>query len=62
MLYEVITYSPNLAKPIALALLSGGRARHGERMFAMSPLHAMTAEVTVTAPVFIDAEGARPHG
>jgi len=55
-------YSPNLAKPIALALLSGGRARHGERMFAMSPLHAMTAEVTVTAPVFIDAEGARPHG
>jgi sarcosine oxidase subunit alpha len=55
-------YSPTLAKPIALALLKGGRARNGERVFAMSPLHAMTVEVTVTAPVFIDAEGVRAHG
>ncbi len=55
-------YSPTLAKPIALALLKGGRARHGERVFAMSPLHAATVEVTVTAPAFIDPEGARAHG
>jgi sarcosine oxidase, subunit alpha len=55
-------YSPTLAKPIALALLEGGRARHGERVYAMSPLQAATLEVTVTAPVFIDAEGVRAHG
>lgn len=55
-------YSPTLQRPIALALLKEGRARHGERVFAMSPLHAATVEVTVTAPVFIDPEGVRAHG
>jgi heterotetrameric sarcosine oxidase alpha subunit len=55
-------YSPNLARPIALALLAGGRARHGERVFATSPLHGVTAEVMVTAPVFVDPEGTCPRG
>ncbi len=55
-------YSPTLGQPIALALLSGGRARHGERVFAESPLHGTTVEVTVTAAVFVDPEGARARG
>ena len=55
-------YSPHLARPIALALLAGGRTRHGERVLATSPLHEVTAEVTVTAPVFVDPEGTHPRG
>ncbi len=55
-------YSPTLKHPIALALLAAGRARHGERVFAVSPLHATTVPVRVTAPVFVDPEGARARG
>ncbi|MFQ5934856.1 MAG: sarcosine oxidase subunit alpha family protein [Acidiferrobacterales bacterium] len=55
-------YSPNLEQPIALVLLSRGRTRHGERIFAMSPLEGATVEVAVTSPVFFDPEGTRAHG
>ncbi len=55
-------YSPTLEHPIALALLSGGRARLGERVHAMSPLTGGRVEVEVTSPVFIDAEGNRLRG
>ncbi len=55
-------YSPNLNKEIALALLRGGRGLHGKKMFAASPLSGASTPVTVTAPVFIDPQGARARG
>ena len=54
--------SPNLDKPIALGLLRRGRARHGERLFAASPLHDQAVEVEVTSPVFFDPDGERLRG
>ena len=51
-------YSPNLDRAIALALVKGGRARHGQKLFA--PLASgMTVSCTVTSPVFFDPEGKR---
>ncbi len=52
-------WSPNLGKPIALALLSGGRARHGETLWAVAPLSGESVQVRVGAPVFLDPEGER---
>ncbi|MDH7971963.1 2Fe-2S iron-sulfur cluster-binding protein [Sphingomonas sp. AR_OL41] len=44
---------------IALALLAGGRTRGGETLLATSPTRGQQVAVTVTEPVFYDAEGAR---
>ena len=52
-------YSPTLGKPIALALLAGGRSREGETLYAVSPMRGETMPVTVTNPVFIDPQGER---
>jgi sarcosine oxidase subunit alpha len=52
-------WSPNMDAWIALALLSGGRARHGETLWAVSPLADARVRVTVGPPAFIDPEGAR---
>jgi glycine cleavage system aminomethyltransferase T len=54
--------SPNLGAWIALALLAGGRQRHGERLWAVSPLANAKVAVTVRSPVFIDPDGARLRG
>jgi sarcosine oxidase subunit alpha len=51
--------SPALGRSIALALLAGGRARIGERVFVAGARGAMA--VTVTAPVFLDPQGERLH-
>ena len=53
-------YSAVLGKPIALALVAGGRARVGQRLFV--PMPGGELEVEVTAPVFYDLEGKRIHG
>jgi heterotetrameric sarcosine oxidase alpha subunit len=55
-------WSPNLDASIALALLAGGRARHGETLWAVSPLAGARVEVRVGPPCFIDPEGARLRG
>jgi glycine cleavage system aminomethyltransferase T len=55
-------WSPNLDASIALALLAGGRARHGETLWAVSPLVGARVEVRVGPPCFIDPEGARLRG
>jgi len=55
-------YSPTLEQPIALALLSGGRKRYGERLYAMSPLASACVEVEVTHHVHFDPEGTRLRG
>jgi sarcosine oxidase subunit alpha len=52
-------YSPTLDQPIALALISGGRARMGEKLFATSPVNKTEVEVIVTSQVFIDPAGER---
>jgi sarcosine oxidase subunit alpha len=55
-------YSPTLEHPIALALLSGGRERIGQRVHALSPLTGIRVEVEVISHVFFDAEGSRLRG
>ena len=52
--------SPALGRSIALALVAGGRARMGERLFVAMPGGSLV--VTVTAPVFLDPEGRRLNG
>jgi sarcosine oxidase subunit alpha len=49
-------FSPVLNQPIALALVSGGRARLGETLYAPMPGHDI--EVEVVSPVFYDPSGA----
>jgi sarcosine oxidase subunit alpha len=51
--------SPHLEAPIALALLAAGRRRHGEVLWASSPLTGQSARVRVGPPCFFDPEGAR---
>jgi len=52
--------SPALGRSIALAMVSGGRARIGQTLYV--PMPGRDIAVTVTAPVFYDTEGARLHG
>ena len=56
------TWSPMLKMPIALALLSGGRSRHGQVLTATSPLGKRDVSVVVGSPLFFDPEGTRLHG
>ena len=53
-------WSETLRRPIALALVSGGRARIGEILHV--PMPAGSIAVRVTEPVFYDRPGARLHG
>jgi glycine cleavage system aminomethyltransferase T len=55
------TVSPMLGMPIGLALLSAGRARHRERLFAVSPLMGRQVEIEIRSPVFFDPDGERLH-
>jgi sarcosine oxidase subunit alpha len=52
-------WSPNLDAWIALALVANGRARHGETLWAVSPLADARVRVKVGPPCFIDPEGGR---
>ena len=51
--------SPTLGRPIALALVSLGRERHGETLFV--PMPAGARQVRIVPPVFVDPEGTRLH-
>jgi len=55
-------WSPSLDAWIALALLAGGRARHGETLWAVSPLANAKVRVRVGPPCFIDPDGERLRG
>ena len=57
-------WSPNLETWIALALVANGRARHGETLWAVSPLADAKARVRVHVgpPAFIDPDGERLRG
>jgi sarcosine oxidase subunit alpha len=53
-------FSPTLGRSIALALVVGGRARHGETLHV--PLLGKTVKVEVAEPCFYDRDGARANG
>src|SRR5262249_33365665 len=52
-------WSPNVNAWIALALVAGGRARHGGTLWAVSPLANARVRVRIGPPCFIDPEGRR---
>jgi sarcosine oxidase subunit alpha len=54
--------SPSLDAWVALALLANGRARHGENLWAVSPLADTRVRVRVGPPCFLDAKGERLRG
>jgi sarcosine oxidase, subunit alpha len=54
--------SPNLDAWIALALVANGRARHGETLWAVSPLAGAKVRVRIGPPCFIDPDGERMRG
>jgi sarcosine oxidase subunit alpha len=54
--------SPGVDAWIALALLANGRARHGERLWAVSPLAQARVRVQVGPPCFLDPKGERLRG
>jgi sarcosine oxidase subunit alpha len=47
---------------VALALLTGGMGRRGERLLATSPTRGRTVAVTVVEPHFHDPTGERYRG
>jgi sarcosine oxidase subunit alpha len=53
-------WSEALQRPIALALLSGGRNRMRQLLYV--PMPNRTVAVRVTEPIFYDREGRRLHG
>jgi sarcosine oxidase subunit alpha len=55
-------FSPTLGHSVALALLSGGLGRKGERLIAAFPLKGEAVPIEVVDPVFVDPEGKRLHG
>ncbi|MCP5087614.1 MAG: sarcosine oxidase subunit alpha, partial [Rhodobacteraceae bacterium] len=52
-------YSPTLDCPIALAFLDRGAARHGEHLWALSPLTKASVRVEVTTPHLYNPKGDR---
>ena len=54
-----VARSPTLGHWIALALVSGGAGRIGQRLYTVDPLRNETVAVDVVHPVFVDPEGAR---
>jgi heterotetrameric sarcosine oxidase alpha subunit len=55
-------YSPSLGKYIALALVQGGKSRHGTRAFVSDPLRGRFGPVEIVSHHFFDPEGSRMHG
>lgn len=55
-------YSPALGKHIALALVKGGKARHGTRAHVSDPLRSRFGPVEIVSNHFYDPEGTRMHG
>jgi heterotetrameric sarcosine oxidase alpha subunit len=55
-------FSPHVDAWIALALVANGRARHGESVWAVSPLANSRSRVTIGPPCFVDPDGERLRG
>ncbi|HKR89183.1 MAG TPA: glycine cleavage T C-terminal barrel domain-containing protein, partial [Phenylobacterium sp.] len=52
-------FSPTLGHPIALALLTRGAERLGERVIVHDPVRGGDVEAEVCSPVFVDPQGER---
>jgi sarcosine oxidase subunit alpha len=52
-------FSPHIDAWIALGLVASGRARHGERLWAVSPLSGEQVQVEIGSSAFVDPEGER---
>lgn len=57
-----VCFSPMLGKYIGLALVKGGKARHGTRAYVSDPLRGRFGPVDIVSHHFFDAEGTRMHG
>ena len=57
-----VCFSPALGKYIALALVKGGKARHGTRAFVSDPVRDRFGPVEIVSHHFFDPEGSRMHG
>ncbi|MEX0956102.1 MAG: sarcosine oxidase subunit alpha family protein [Rhizobiaceae bacterium] len=57
-----VCYSPALSKYIGLALVNGGKARHGQRAFTADPLRKRYGPVEIVSHHFFDPDGSRMHG
>jgi methylglutamate dehydrogenase subunit C len=55
-------YSPALGCYIALAMVKGGKARHGTRAFVSDPLRGRFGPVEIVSHHFYDPQGRRMHG
>ena len=55
-------YSPALGKHIALALVEGGKARHGTRAYVSDPLRNRFGPIEIVSNHFFDPDGSRMHG
>jgi heterotetrameric sarcosine oxidase alpha subunit len=55
-------YSPALGRYIALAMVKGGKARHGSRAFVSDPLRNRFGPVEIVSHHFYDSQGSRMHG
>ncbi len=53
-------YGARIGRGFALALVAGGRARHGEKVWA--PLPDRTVAAQICPPVFYDPDGRRRDG
>jgi len=57
-----VCYSPALGKYIGLALLKGGKQRHGTRAFYSDPVRDRYGPIEIVSHHFYDPEGKRMHG
>ncbi len=55
-------FSPALGRYIALALVQGGKKRHGTRAYVSDPLRGRFGPVEIVSHHFFDPEGSRMHG
>ena len=55
-------WSPTLGHSIALALLSRGPERHGQRIVVHDPVRGGDVEAEICNPIFVDPEGVRVRG
>jgi sarcosine oxidase subunit alpha len=53
-------YGPRIGRGFALALVEGGRSRHGETVWAQ--LAGRVVAARICPPVFYDVEGRRREG
>ncbi|WP_292896304.1 sarcosine oxidase subunit alpha family protein [Nitratireductor sp.] len=55
-------YSPTLQNYIGLALVRGGKLRHGTRAYLSDPLRGRFGQVEIVSHHFFDPDGERMHG